>query len=428
MLNHPERVAAAGLLVYGLLWLIAPVEIVFPVSWSAMGFIALCYAAFFAGIVLAAVMPQKSAFTASAKGISVDRGGFWLFSLLGASGMALRIYDKLFVRGINLADTALESREILADVEAGPLSVVGGALYPFCYIPLIIWLYNKPFVRQSWIKGGVALLLFLLPAMDALLQLSRSQLLVAMSMMYASVACVSFHGNPFNRRVILPVATGLAVVLAISILTFFSRIDQMGLEVLFTIFESAYGYTLSPTPEASVLLQRNDGFSLFLQSLLPILQYYLHGLFEFGLLWTRPDSQTFTLGGQIFAPYAKLLGMLGVIGRDVIDYEAAYFRTGIFTTFFGPVWSDFGWFSPIFMFFFGFVAKLLSRRSSSNDVAAFPIYAFFVVVIFFMPVVNFFVSAQGMYAVNAFLVYWIYEKYLRRIVLPGSSLGQRRVV
>jgi hypothetical protein len=35
-----------------------------------------------------------------------------------------------------------------------------------------------------------------------------------------------------------------------------------------------------------------------------------------------------------------------------------------------------------------------------------PLYVFFAVVLFFMPVVNFMISAQGMYIINAFFCFW----------------------
>jgi hypothetical protein len=409
MLFFPERVALAGLLVYVVLWLAAPLEMVFPMAWEPMGYIALCYLAFFLGCLLVSGGPKQVVRLQSVAGFTPRV--FWSLAFLGATGMALRLYDKLFLRGISLADSALEARELLADAEAGPLAAIGGLLYPFCYVPLILWWARRPDMRLPPLAPWLAILLFVLPGLDALILLSRSQMLVALSMMYFSAACVLYRGRVLPPRLIVPVLAGLVVLVVTSVMTFASRLSQMDLDIVTSILDSAYGYAL--TPNASALIVMGDGGTAgtAIGSLTPMFQYYLHGVFEFGLLWHRPDAQTFTLGTQTFAPYVKVLSIFKLISYPDFDVANLYFRSGVFTTFFGPLWIDFGWFGPIFMLGFGMLGKRCAQLARAGSVAVMPLYAYLAVVMFFMPVVNFMISATGMYIINAFLLVWA--------VIPG---------
>jgi hypothetical protein len=406
MLFFPERVALAGLVAYIGLWLVAPLERVFPMVWVPLGYIAVCYSAFFLGCLLVAggrrgiARPQKvSSFSSRA---------FWAIACIGAAGMAMRLYDKLFIRGVSLADSALESREMLADAEAGPVAAVGGLLYPFCYVPLILWWAREPGNRLGPVALGAAVLLFLLPAVDALLLLSRSQMLVAFSMMFFSAACVLFRGNALHPRLILPVVLGVAVLVTVSVLAFTSRLSQMDRDLVSSILTSAYGFVLTPNDRALTAMQGEGIAGGALGAVVPVLQYYLHGVFEFGLLWSRPDAQEFTLGTQTFAPYFKALSMFKLVGYPEFISSDIYYRSGVFTTFFGPLWIDFGWGGPLFMLGFGMLAKVCANGARGGAVAAMPLHAYFCVVLFFMPVVNFMISAQGMYIINAFLLTWIF--------------------
>jgi hypothetical protein len=407
MLFFPERVALAGLLVYVGLWLLAPLERVFPMAWEPMGYIALCYLAFFLGCLLVSGGTRRAVRLQSVASFTLR--AYWSVALLGATGMALRLYDKIFLRGISLADSALESRELLADAEAGPLAAIGGLLYPFCYVPLILWWARRPGMRLHPIAPWIAVLLFVLPGLDALILLSRSQMLVALSMMYFSVACVLYQGRVLPPRLIFPVLVGMSVLVVASVVSFASRLSQMDLDLVTSILNSTYGYVL--TPNATALTVMSDGgiAGTVVGSLMPMLQYYLHGVFEFGLLWERPDTQAFTLGTQTFAPYVKALSIFKLIAYPDFAVADIYYRNGVFTSFFGPLWIDFGWFGLIFMFGFGALVKRVAQLARGGSMAAVPLYAYFAVVMFFMPVVNFTISAQGMYIINAFLGFWIFS-------------------
>jgi hypothetical protein len=405
MFFYPERVALAGLFVYLCIWFIAPLDLVFPFSWSALGYIGWCYTGFFLGCIRLQPKRQRTVEVSRAQAAGqFSSRTFWVLVLLGGVGMAVRLFDKYVVRGAGLASSVLESREVLNDIAAGPLTALGGALYPFCYIPLIMW-WSRPTEYRSHPSAKlIASVLFMLPALDALLLLSRSQMLVAFSMMYFAASCVLYAGRPLPRQFILPVILGFVGLSLVSIVAFAMRLNEMDMDLTFSIMNSTYGYVITPSEFAArILSEGNSAIAGALAAILPLLQYYLHGLAEFGLLWDRPDQQFFLYGAEHFTPYLKTLMLFGYTPN--IPPVEPYYRTGVFTTFFGPLWVDFGWFGPPFMLLFGMACKYFARRAKAGELGAMPVHSYFCVVIFFMPVINFVVSAQGMYIINAFLIF-----------------------
>lgn len=407
MLFFPERIALTGLLVYLVLWLLAPLELTVRVSWGSLGYIFLCYLAFFLGCLLVAGRRRRVRGVMHG-GANFWTRGFWVFAAIGAIGMSVRIFDKWFLRGAGLGSSVMESRELLVDAAAGPIAALGGLLYPFCYVPLIMWWSRPAGSRLHPLAQWVAVTLFVLPALDALLLLSRSQMLMAFGMMYFAAACVLYRGYLLPRKLLFPVLLGVSGMLIVSISVFLIRLDQMNMDLTFSIKNSVYGYVATPSPSAIwAMKQANSIIGKALTGVMPMLQYYLHGVFEFGLLWDRTDGhQVFALGAQHFAPYIKAFSVFGISPASSLTATNLYYRSGVFTTFFGPLWVDFAWGGPLFMLCFGALAKYCAQRARVGYLGAMPLHAYFCVVLFFMPVVNFMVSAQGMYIINAMFIFW----------------------
>ncbi|MDD3352754.1 hypothetical protein [Zoogloea sp.] len=404
MLFFPERIALAGVLVYLVLFAVAPLDVVFLPAWDSLAYIGLSYSAFLLGCAFWR-RARIGGISRIAKEVKLSSGAFWTYSALGAIGISIRVYDRYINRGASAVESALEVREVLADASAGPLASLGAVLYPFCYIPLMLIWGGFVYRSNSKFAKWVAVVLFVLPALDSLLLLSRSQLIVACSMMYFAATCALYEGRSFPRQMGLPVIAGVLGLVGVSVFAFLTRLDQMNMDLAFSILNSVYGYTIKPNELALHLMSQGDTLGQVVASVMPIFQYYLHGLFEFGLLWDRPDGQEFGYGVGHFAPYLKALSVFGL--TESLSTESLYYRSGIFTTFFGTLWMDFGWFGPLVMLFFGLICKYVAEKARGGYLQALPIYVYFCVVIFFMPVVSFLISAQGMYVVNTFVLFWV---------------------
>lgn len=408
MIYRPENVLLLGVGVYIAVLILSPLEVLVPIETGSFVYIGLTITA----LVLGSRFADLIRLRAGARHIldlklkRDENRLFWAMIWLGGIGNLLKLLDKYVVRGVGSL-TGFEAREVLLDSGSGMLSMVAGGLYPFGYLPIFILLGAKVLPRKRW-KLMLACIIFLIPALDALLLFSRSFMLVTLAMIYFAVSLTMFQGRIAPLKLILPVLAIVMLVLTISIWIFLQRLDGMSLALSSSIYLSGYAHTVAPNDAGQELINRGS----LLVGLLPIAQYYIHSILEFQVLWSMTETQNFSWGRLLFAPYFKILTILGVASDP--DLFELFPRVGVFTSFWGPFWVDFGWFGPMVMFFLGIIMRIVARAARNGEMRAYPLYTYFCVVLFFMPVVNFAISAQGMYVINAFVLFWfLAPKYSR---------------
>lgn len=408
MLYHPERVLLLGIAIYLAIYLLAPVTPLVTVQSSAMAFIFLCCAAFAAGSWIAGLVGMRVYRNVrSEEWLRMQASKLFLGTFaLGLLGNVLKFYDTYFLRASGSIN-AFELREALSDVGAGPLSVLGGVLYPFGFIPLLLYLGSRD-IGRSPLRLVLATSLFILPALEALIIFSRSALIIACAMIYFGVVLTTYSGRAFPKALRFPALIIAATLATLSAFIFQLRLEGMGLDINNSMYSSAYGYTVRPSDWAQAAMQGGDSvLSQILTSAIPLFQYYVHSLFEWQLLWARGSNQDHSFGLLLFNTYFKALSIFGL--ADQVDMFRLFPRVGVFTTFFGPLWVDFGWFAPMVMILFGYMARRLGLAAQASDIGALPFYTFICVVLFLAPVANF-LLAKGMYAINAFIIFWIISR------------------
>ncbi|PTU32368.1 O-antigen polymerase [Stenotrophobium rhamnosiphilum] len=423
MLYNPAGLAIAGMGFYLLLWVLAPVHLDAPLSFGGLAFIFACYVFFIAGCVLGNKKRTTLALYRQMPQLRGDMSSkvFWIICVIGLIGACLKVYDRYFIRGISLGAGLFDAREELNDAASGPFSVIAGLLYPFSLIPLIVDLSIYR-VKRLRFRRVVAALLFIFPAVDALLLLSRSQMLVSGLLIYLLISHAVHGGRLIVRKMVLVAVGILAFLVTLSAVVFATRLEGMGHDLAYSILNSGYAFTVQPS--ANLLAYIEQSGSYFTGALLTVTnfsQYLLHGIPEFCLLWDRGDSQLFTWGSQFFFPYVKTLNILQLANIPIPEAEDVYVRAGIFTSFFGPLWADFGYFGLIFMLLFGFLAARASNAMINGNVYVTPLYLYMALIILMMPTVNLFIGAQGIYAINAFIVFILISKF------PGTKMTPRLV-
>ena len=399
-----------GIAAYLLVFLLSPLDVLVPIEFGSFVYIGLTVAA----LVLGSRLADHLRLGAGVRHIPAtqlkraENRLFWAMLWVGGIGNLVRLFDKYILRGVGDL-TGLAAREAMIDSGVGPLSLIGAVLYPVGYIPIFILLGAKVLPRKRW-KLLLAGFVFLIPALDAMLLFSRSFLLVALAMAYFGLSLTLYKGRVVPLKLILPILAGVGLVLTISIVIFNSRLGEMNLILSDSVFLSGYAYTVSPNATAQDIINRGG----LLASLIPIAQYYVHSIPEFQILWNMQETQDFSGGALLFSPYYKLLAILGVTSEP--DLFELFPRVGIFTSFWGPFWVDFGWFGPIVMFVMGIMMRNVARTARAGDLRAYPLYSYLCVVLFFMPVANFLISAQGMYVITAFVIFWFWAKKTSRTV------------
>ena len=110
-----------------------------------------------------------------------------------------------------------------------------------------------------------------------------------------------------------------------------------------------------------------------------MLQYYTSGLFEFFYL-VDLKTDNFGNGTYTFFFLPKIIALLTGGGYEArladMGNEILNPRSGVFQSFFGPIYLDFGNFVPVFCVIFGAIAGFLRAAVRRGNAFAFPLYAF----------------------------------------------------
>ena len=275
MIYRPENVLFMGIGVYLVLLLISPLDVLVSMELGSFVYIVLTIVALILGSWSAdhfrlGVNPRAVLAT---RLLRIENRLFWTTLWLGATGNLLRLMDKYLLRGVgNLK--GLEAREMLIETGSTKLSLIGGVLYPFGYLPIFILLAAKVLPRHRW-KMALAGFIFLIPSLDALVFFSRSFMLVSLAMVYFGTSLTLFQGKAVPLKLVLPMLCGMAVVLAMSVLIFLWRLDQMSFDISDSIFLSGYAYTVAPNATTEAIINRGGALGELVAGLLPILQYYV---------------------------------------------------------------------------------------------------------------------------------------------------------
>ena len=397
----PWRIALAGLGVYALVLFLGPVTVVRSVSETAVMYVVACYGGFLFG----AAVTSKRMLQAQSRRTLANHSIVAITYALASVGFLLRLYDRFMIRGIALDQSLLEKREALGLGGSNVFSIFAGVLYPFAYLTLFVYI---GYAQKRWYRTLCTLLLFVAPTLDGALIGSRSPALVNLSL---AVLFLAYFGylRPSLKSVLM---VTIVLILAIggSAMMFGSRLDAMGISADFTMYRSGYAYTVQPSERATDFLSARDDFSIGFQStfaLIHFAQYYTHGLLEFSLLeqyFVGPH----TGGAFLLSAYYKLIALF--VGLP--SFDDAVLRTqprvGVFNSFFGPLYVDFGWLGPLFMAAFAVALTRLWVRVVARDGRVVPLYLYLVAVVFFFPVVNLVVSAQGLFVITAFAMFSIF--------------------
>lgn len=412
MTYYPEYILLVGYLLVGTIYLMAPIEPTVSITLGSLTFIFICTISFVIGSKMHDSARQRSIIDGlqSPRTQLTELRIFKVTVALALLGNLLRLADRHLVRGMaNLY--GMDARTALIDTSTSLIGLLGALLYPFAYAALIAY-FASNIVPKSKPKTLLLLVLFFTPAIDSLFAYSRVYMFVCLAMMYFSVSLIFHKGKLAPKQLALPSALIAIIVVVLFTIIFGLRLGAIGVSIYESVLISGYAYTVPPSYEIEGIMRINNTLSTLLSGLLPTMQYFIHGIFEFQLLWNLQDSQQFSFGSLHFAPYIKLAEMFGLGSQPLL--ADLFPRPGVFTSFYGPLWVDFGWASVLVMYAFGALSKRLAISCSNGDIGAFPLYAYICVVLVFSPMVNLVVAAQGMYTLTAFSIFWFITRPLRR--------------
>lgn len=413
-LLSPISVGLFGLILFFVILVFAPISPKVELSINTIIYFVFNYVMFFLGCVLLYLVPKK--YKPRSKGYKHFSHNeitkqFNLSLVLSIFGIMLRLVDRFYYRNVSIFQSAMDNRALLAESNGGLISIFGALLYPVCFIVLYLFLKKEKSLLSA--SGGIVLILFFFPTFDSILFGSRSLILVNI-VMFLLILRGTGNLKIKTQKIIYLIALTISLI-TVSGYMFLARLDEMGLNVLDTIYLSGYAKTVSPSDwVANELSHGLTVINTMLFSWLNFTQYYTHGFFEFNNFLLASVSEHSYGATQFNIVYKFLEKILPLQDLDALLISVNP-RLGVFTTFFGPAHMDFGYFSPYMLFLFGSGATWVYKKISINESYYSVLYYMMVIIIFFMPVVNFIQSAQGLYIIFSVIFFGFMYKVICKL-------------
>ncbi|MFO1109718.1 MAG: O-antigen polymerase [Bradyrhizobium sp.] len=220
-----------------------------------------------------------------------------------------------------------------------------------------------------------------------------------------------------SRRHVLYVLGALSVVFVMTMYLFVSRaVENVGVQV--DKLASLSDYTKLVPLDADTLLTMRDLPNLgryVLYYVTSVGQYVLHGVFEFFyLVQAKSPADGLFWGKYQFTLYDQL--QRAILGPGSVANLSAYDPTaGLFSTFWGPAYLDFGYLMVVYGFLFGYVTGRVRRLVDQGDLFALPLYVLLIFQLFLVPIVNGVLLASSVILNVGFFAIWLLTgAYLRR--------------
>lgn len=395
---------------------ILPVKVNFPLSLEAFSFWIFCVISFFVGTFIGAgnrfymplyVQPFNEKW--------VNRFLLWIV-IIGFFGTVLLLVDRFIIRGVSLVADVLEKREMLSDSKSSALSSIAAMASSFGVISyLMVWVAE---IGQVTVSRGIKLLAIFSVSMAifANLQMGSRSLMLVVLIIYFLVWFFSFRMRGGKVKLTHVILVGIVVLMMTIINAWIMiwRTELMEMSMLDSIFISAYAEAIEPSPFMRDVIENGGALAVFFSGMFSLVQYLFHGIYEFSYLFENFKG-SHELGTQIFWLPIKVASML--TGGAIPNPEFYNFsvRTGIFNTFAGPIFIDFGLFSPVALFLGGAILGLPYRWFRMGKLEWLPTVVLVVASTILWPVVNIFTSASGAYLLVVTILIGLFGRKFRTI-------------
>jgi hypothetical protein len=391
-----HRYLGWSLLIYGVGYLLAPIQPNLEVtSRTAFLWFGSAAAAFLGLKVASLAVPARASAPRFSMALASRR-----VTALAAIGVTCILVDRYLLRGAPLSFDFFAAREALENTPPTPLGFVGALLGSMGNFTLGLAMARSSVGERVLIREWIASTAVTLAYIGTSISLgSRFPLLVSVIVtLFCLLWTRSWAGKPLHLKYLCAAVGVLFAVALASAHMMIVRLNQMGMDPMVSVEVSGYAFTVSPSPEAHDWMSSHIDTLPMAVGAFTLLQYVYHGFFEFAL-FAQESAVSHTNGlATLWLPIKLLSVVLPEIGT--IDYGAITgWREGIFTTFLGPLYLDFGDFLPLAAFVAFFLLGLPAAALRCGRIEWLPYCGLLCAVCVLFPAVNILDSASGAYPI-----------------------------
>lgn len=364
-------------------WVVGPFSFPFSYPLIAGVLLALTAAAFALGCLTGQSLARSATERSSVESANqwVSSASYvrtlWSIILLAVGGEILRAYDRVALRGLDLASSLAQIRLDL--VEAGQslgwVGVVSGFLYPFCFPAYV--LARLGWHRLSTVTKALLIAVCCFPVIEGFLQGGIIAGAMTLLFYYFVNKAIPLHrGKPARQRrwmsFFIP-ALVLAGFVIVATGIFVDRVELIFGDLVVYMQIAEEMDVVEYEPVAYELVER-FGAAGFVP--IWLMHYYTMGIHKFFYLVSNFDTDAMLYGSyQLYVPL-KLLAALGIGEVSLERFAALNPLPGHYQTFWGPAYMDFGLGMPIEGLLIGVICGLAYRWCKTGVIAGLALYPY----------------------------------------------------
>jgi len=388
-----------GILCWLMVFIIFPIQVVFPISSKVVVYILLSYVSIITGYLIVPNGNYSKHSNQTIIGVPMIK----VLILVVLLSFLIRYIDLFLFRGVRISYPIAQNRMLIDTNPAKFIFILASVTRYLFFVPILLLFHSKIKSKKLLI---FCLFLFLLPFIEGVIRGSRNSffypsiLLIFSLLYYKKIKFKKLHVG------ILLLLFSVLFVIATGILKKREIIKEQD----YKNFNLAR-YNDFLKPKKSILKKIHSSENIKTKQLLisglQTGQYYTHGVFEFDNLvrtYHKNDSFNFQFGKYNFFNFIKFSNKLGITQLDLSKIQNANPRGYSFITFFGGLYIDLGWYGLLFMFFFGALQKYLYNQVQRQRIELLPLLIFFLFLNFFMLSFNF-LRGNGVSMIMASLIF-----------------------
>lgn len=408
---RPENVIRVVLVIFAIVFLLAPIDVQGEVSLKAYLYIGLSILSFLLGC--SAIFVPKADDRCMI--FQVDtlrlRKTYRIFFYLSIIALAFKFYDTIFIRGVKYSLTAstYDNYDAMAEGAGNIFSIISSILIFSTYIPLTINLLAKNLngIPQK-MCGWIFICLNMADSVG-----SGSRFMLVRPLAYILLILLASDTLHFNiTHSFKKFALCVIFVLIIGNIIggmYIRRLNDMSRSPINAIKGVSEGYARYVPAKAEYveLMESSEDkwYFNYLFTYANVSQYITHAVFEFPAVMDYVDRQgDYYYGLSTFMVFTKFFTKLFNLDYDINKEISSHnLRNGIWSTFFFSWYLDFGWFGIILMWPLGLFAKWVWKKVYVDlDILYLPLLLFFTMVWSLILQLNY-IQGSGTYAICMFL-------------------------
>lgn len=354
---------------------------------------------------------------------SKDRYIIFITFICGVIGVSLRLYQRVFEQQLLTEDNSFESRLKLLVEGSNPgiTSFISAFFFPFAFIALsyatyyfrhipkyfyvLIFAFGiYPIVDSLFYQGRLIIvlysLMFLFVVVFRVVQTTRL-MDDQINFKFGKIRLLTIPRYISKKRFYFFGAIILTVFLNYSIAVMTQRYSKYNFEKHLDYIEFHQESKLDEELKEKIRSADNPYYHLSMYSLN---HYMSHGVMEYIKLVNHIGNPMGTFYGQHeFNVYFKALRLVGVPLRSFGELNNELDRTGVYTTFFGPFYLDFGLLGAFILVVLGYFSKKCYHRALQGNIMSILFYCYIAVVILGAFFINM-LSGSIIYYFNALII------------------------